>query len=269
MTAHLIVAALLVLGCESRMGGPPGGATADAGGLLPADAAAAPSTGPGLRGVLKDESEQPVENALILACMSRSCLFGRTEAGGRFRFDISPPAAVALKTPEDVDVTPRRGALLVPVLITGDLLVDVGAVHLVSLPMGVPFAAPGAGRQSYATGDGLELTLDRAALTPRLGDVRGDVAARRLSPESAPLFPGLMETVVAVYSLHPFGATSAAPMAVRAPAALPAGTPVRFRTVSEIDGQLSPPAAGRADGTTVATDPGVGIGELTLLVVSR
>jgi hypothetical protein len=44
---------------------------------------------------------------------------------------------------------------------------------------------------------------------------------------------------------------------------------VNFRTISEIDGHLSETAPGHADGSVVATDPGVGISELTWLVISR
>jgi hypothetical protein len=44
---------------------------------------------------------------------------------------------------------------------------------------------------------------------------------------------------------------------------------VRFRTISEIDGHLSEPVPGQADGSAVETDPSAGISELTWLVISR
>ena len=50
---------------------------------------------------------------------------------------------------------------------------------------------------------------------------------------------------------------------------LPAGTPVKFRTIDEIDGSFSAAVPGRATGTHVTTDPGTGIGRLTYLVISR
>jgi hypothetical protein len=62
---------------------------------------------------------------------------------------------------------------------------------------------------------------------------------------------------------------SSSPIAVRAPSDLPAGTAVRFRSISEIDGHLSEPALGLANGTAVETEPGAGITELTWLVISR
>src|SRR5690606_7973377 len=115
-----------------------------------------------------------------------------------------------------------------------------------------------------------ELTLNRADLTPRLGDTLVDVAARAI-PEDR--FPTLMElddeTIVAVFALHPFAATSSSPIGVRAPSSLAAGTVVKFRSVSEIDGKLSAPALGVADGDSVATNAGEGIEELTWLVISR
>jgi len=56
---------------------------------------------------------------------------------------------------------------------------------------------------------------------------------------------------------------------VRVPSDLPAGTPVRFRTIDEIDGTLSEPVPGEADGQFAATDPDAGIAELSWLVLSR
>jgi hypothetical protein len=72
--------------------------------------------------------------------------------------------------------------------------------------------------------------------------------------------------------LHPFAAKSAVPIAVRVPnsaPALPAGTPIRFRTIDEIDGTFSAPVPGAAEGRYLRTDPGTGIRELTYLVISR
>jgi hypothetical protein len=77
------------------------------------------------------------------------------------------------------------------------------------------------------------------------------------------------EEVVAVYSLYPFSTRSDSPIGVRAPSNLAPGTPVRFRSLSELDGKLSAPAAGQADGAFVETAPLAGIDELTWLVISK
>ena len=49
---------------------------------------------------------------------------------------------------------------------------------------------------------------------------------------------------------------------------LPAGTVVNFRTVNSINGTLSAPILGTADGTRVSTDPGLGIDTLSQVIVS-
>lgn len=247
--------------------GPLDGGTADSGG---GNDGGVDPMGPGLAGTLQDEAGQPLGNEMVLACMSTVCLFGDTESDGRFSFAIDPPANVALKTPEDLSTTPRRAAALCPVHITDESLVDVGPLHVPELPEGVPIGPATMDPQTLMMGDGLELTLRRADLTPRIGDVLVDAAARLVPPSQVcPLLTVGDEQIVAVYALHPFAATSASPIAVRAPSDLPPGTAVRFRTISEIDGHLSEPAPGSANGSVVETDPEAGITELTWLVISR
>jgi hypothetical protein len=225
--------------------------------------------GPGLRGVLSDESGEIIGESSVLACMATVCLFGKSESDGHFVFAIEPPANVALKTPEDMSVTPRRGALLLPVRMT-EPLHDVGAVRVPNLPPGVPLLEADVGTATYELGDGLTLTLASADLTPRLGDKLRDLAARKIRPEHVrPMAELDAERVVAVYAIHPFAATSSSPIAVQASSSLPSGTAVKFRTVSELDGQLSEPVAGVADGDVVRTAPGTGIVELTWLVISQ
>lgn len=223
---------------------------------------------PGLRGVLVDESGAPIEGAQVLACMATTCLFSRSGPGGGFTFAIAPPAAVALKTPEDLTAQPRRGALLVPVRIS-DQAVDVGEVHVPSLSTGTALAADSVEARDYEAGDGLMLRLSARDLTPRLGDTLGDVAARRIPISWLRSLPMLAHgEIVAVYALHPFAAASTSPIAARAPSTLRAGTQVRFWTISEIDGRLSEPVPGRSDGSFIETEAGLGLTELTWLVVS-
>jgi hypothetical protein len=281
-TGPILVAAALtwVTACGGGGGGGGGGGDDDGAGGEPdaappaadageADSGALPD-GPGLAGILKDGDGEILANQQVLACMSTVCLYGMSAADGSFSFPIEPPVAVALKTPEDLSVEPRRGSALCPVSIASSDLVVVGDLHCPLLPAGVPFGPATADPQVLAPGDGLELTLRRADLTPRVGDTLVDAAARRVPPEqvcSQLAIPG--EEIAAVYALHPFGALSSSPIAVRVPSDLPAGTPVSFRTIDEIDGTLSDPVPGTADGQFAATDADAGIAELSWLVLSR
>jgi len=226
--------------------------------------------GSGVTGVLKDEGNRPVPGAKILACMQKVCLVGETAADGRFRFQIDPPVDVVIKTEEQADAAPRRGAAVLPVRLREPRVVDVDAVMVPTLPAGQPFGPGVADPQVVDAGDGLTLTVSRRALKPAAGQAILNVAARRLRAAAIRRYPPLDgETIVAVYALHPFAAASSAAISVRAMSTLPAGTPVKFRTIDEIDGSFSAAVPGRATGTHVATNPGTGIGRLTYLVISR
>lgn len=263
---------LLAAGCggAESPGTGEGGTAPDAGAGGAGGVGGAPPAGPGLAGTLKDDADQPMGNSVVLACMATVCFFGDTAPDGSFFFPLDPTTEIALKTIADLTITPRRAAALCPVRIADAALVDVGALHVPSLPNGALLGPAARDPQTLFAGDGLELTLRRADLTAQIGDTLVDVAARRVPPPQACPFlaPG-GEQLVAVYALHPFAAVSASPIAVRAPSDLPAGTPVRFRTVSELDGAFSEPISGEADGALVATAPGTGITGLTWLVISR
>jgi len=234
---------------------------------VPATAKAVPS---GITGVLNDEAGSPLASAHVLACMSTVCYSDRTGADGRFTFPIDAPAEVVIKTEEDIAPGWRRAAAMAPVRLTEARLVDVGDVRTPALPEGPRVGPARLDPQALDAGDGLSLTVKRAALKPPAGYAIADVAARRLPAVMLPRYAALLdEEVVAVYALHPFAATSAEPIGIRAASDLPAGTPVKFRTISEIDGSLSAPVAGTASGSFVATDPSAGITRLTYLVVSR
>lgn len=226
--------------------------------------------GPGLAGMLVSAAGAPMANRDVLACMATTCLFGKSGPDGRFSFSIAPPAEVALKTHPDLAATPRLAAALEPIRITGGALVDAGTLYTPELPQGTQLGPISADPQTLAAGDGLELTLRRADLTPALGDFLFDVAARKLPADRIPTYPELAgRTIVAVYALHPFAAKSSSPIGLRAPATLADGTVVDFYAVSEIDGRLSPPAAGQASGGFVRTDAGAGISALTYVVIAR
>lgn len=226
-------------------------------------------SGPGLTGVLRSEDEQPLGTTRILACLATTCYYEESDREGRFYFAIDPPADIALKTLGDPTASPRLGATLAPVRLVDQSLVDVGSIFVPTLPPGAPLGPAGQDPQTLPAGDGLELTLRRADLTPRLGDTLVDVAARRIPEAHIPRIPELGESeIVAVYALHPFAAHSASPIEIRAALPLPSGTAVEFRAISEIDGHLFEPVFGTSDGTAVTTAPGTGITELTWLIIS-
>jgi hypothetical protein len=280
LTFALPLALLVASGCGQPSVTPPvdagrdsgaGGADIDAGKDAGSDAdAGADATGPGVTGVLLDEGEQPLGNIAVLACTAKFCLFGQSEANGHFAFPFDPPVDVAVKTQEDLTTSPRLGAALVPVRIVDSSLVDLGNVHVPTLPVGAKVGPESQDPQTLLVGDGLELTVRRADLDPPLGALLDDLAARAIPTAHLHPLPALgAEEILAVYALHPFTTTSLSPIAVRAPSTLAAGTAVYFRSVSELDGRLSAPVLGHADGAFVKTDPADGIAELTWLVISR
>jgi hypothetical protein len=238
--------------------------------------AAAPQAGaqhqPGhavLTGTLRDHSGTPLGHAEVQACSSTLCLFGETDAGGRFRFEL-PLGAVpfVIKTREDVASTPRRAASLAPVRLSGRAPVDMPAVYVPDLPDPRPLR-PGAARQTVEAGDGLELDLVATDLAPPSSQMPVALAARRLRPSQTPAYSlPRDETIVAVYALYPFGARSRSPIAVKVPSTLPPGTLVSFRTIDDINGTFSAPVPGRATGTHVVTGASTGIGALTHLVIT-
>jgi len=266
----------LLLALSSACGGGGGGSGDDDGGDPGGDIDAAVDgpdgggeAGPGLAGTLRDENGDPRNGQQVAACMSHTCLYDTTGLDGRFYFPIEPSEDIALKTPERLGEFPRRGASLCPILIRDQSLVDVGDFHVPSLPDGTFIEAEDQDPQTLDVGDGLELTLSRGDIEPAVGDTLVDAAARLVTPERRPDQLAVEgEEIIAVYALHPFAATSSSPIQVRADSTLTAGTAVNFRTISEIDGHFSEPVSGAADGSVVATDEGLGITELTWLVIS-
>ncbi len=225
--------------------------------------------GPGLAGVLLDENGAPVTGVMVLACSQRTCLYGMSDlANGSFFFQIDPPTEIALKTHEAVLANPRQAAVIYPVDIVNGDLVNMGNVYVPLLPAGQHISRMDP--QTLSIGDGLELTFNRADLTPAIGEGLNDMAARQIPPAHYPPIAQLSgEQIDAIYALHPFTAKSSSPVAVKAPTTLPANTAVNFRTLNELDGRVSTAAIGHSDGTFVTTDPGQGIDNLTWLVISH
>jgi hypothetical protein len=225
--------------------------------------------GPGIVGILVDELGNPLEDTKVLACQAKTCLYGESGPGGRFEFTVEPPAYIALKTLGNLSATPRQGAALEPLEHLEHGVIDCGHVYVPHLPEGAVVGPASADPQTLDVGDGLVLTLSRSALKLAPGELLTDVAARAIPEAQLPPIPGLDPAqIVAVYALHPFSAKSSTPIAVSAPSNLPAGTPVEFRTIGSLDGLLSEPVPGAADGTSVTTAEGQGIAELTRVVIS-
>jgi hypothetical protein len=229
-----------------------------------------PPGGPGLRGRLIDANEQPLVGVEVLACQATSCAYGESGPDGWFEFTIEAPAKVALKTHPLLASNPRMAAALEPVEIVDDSLVDVGTLWVPDLPNGAAIDPAGEEAQVLAVGDGLELTLTGADVTPPIGVFLDDVAARRLPSEHVPPYPALEGAqVVAVYALHPFGSTCDSAISVRVPVELADGSDVRFHTVDELDGEFWETVPGRVEQGHAITDPGTGITKITYLVISR
>jgi hypothetical protein len=225
---------------------------------------------PGVEGVVVDEAGAPIASTQVLACSSASCLFGSSDAEGRFFFELEPPLDLIVKTLPNLSFTPRRAAAIHPVQLLDASTIDVGELFVASLPAGANIGPASADPQTLAAGDGLELTLNKADMHAPLGQALIDVAARRIPDERVFAVPDLVgEEVVAMFALHPFTGRSDTPIGVRAALPVPAGTTVYFRTFSELDGHVSAPAQGTSDGSFVETDPGEGIDELTWLVISK
>jgi hypothetical protein len=230
---------------------------------------AAPERGQALSGILRTEEGHTLAHTEVLACSSTVCFFAESGSNGRFRFDLpASPASYVIKTVEEVSMSPRRAAALVPIRLSGRAALDVGPVYVPSLPE-LTAVLPGQDPQTLRPGDGLELTLSRMDLQVAPGKVLLGVAARRIPLDQAPAYRlPAHETVVAVFAVYPLGATSRSPIPVRAPSTLAKGTPVRFRSVDDIDGTLSAPVPGRATGTHVVTDGSAGITRLTHVVIT-
>ena len=118
-------------------------------------------------------------------------------------------------------------------------------------------------------GEGLELSLRSADLTPSVGEFLYDVAASRIPSDHVPPYPELDGAqVLAVYALHPFAATSASPIGVRVAVDVPDGTDVQLRTLSHLDGNVAEVVSAVVEGGEAVTAPGIGITRLTYLIVS-
>jgi hypothetical protein len=224
--------------------------------------------GPGFVGRLVDEDGAPRAGEQVLACTMVFCLTVDSDLDGGFFVPLTDvPESLSVKTHEYWDEGIAPG--LLPLFVPDDVTIDVGEIVCPRVEPGEPWGPVADDPQTFDAGDGLELTMRRADVALPFGTSFDAVGAGELPLDRVPSYDGLeAEQVLAVYALHPFGATSASPVGVSAPVDLPAGTPVYFRSIGILGEGLSAPAVGASDGSRATTGEGQGLTELTYVVVS-
>jgi len=223
---------------------------------------------PGVTGRLVGPDGAPLAVEPVLCCQQDSCAVGETGIDGTFSFAEDPGSLVAVKTHHDLYRVPRHGAALAPAEIVADATIELGDVYVPALPTGVPVGT-GDEPRTLDVGGGVQLTVVPSDLVPDLGVVLYDLAAAPIGEAWIPHYPDAEgREVVAVFAMHPFATRSGSPVAVSVPSDLAAGTEVSLFSVSHLDGTLSEPVPGVADGTRVTTEAGEGLEWLTHVVVT-
>jgi hypothetical protein len=233
-------------------------------------------------GTVTDLAGNPVPDLVMTMCSPTICYGGRADDAGVYDLPIGDfldtgNYAVHADGRPDHAVDYHRLAPDEPQVIDVNMQVPTLPASTVSLP------ADGAPASSVTVGD---ITLQVAAGTTFDLDVEdfGTAAGRLLRVASVPLASAppyaAANQVAAIYALAPSGAIPSVPMgvSVRNAAGLPASAAVDFLVLSD-DYTDTPPTVGlllvqatghvSADGTTIQTDPGQGIDEITWLAVRQ
>jgi hypothetical protein len=232
-------------------------------------------------GTVEDLSGTPIPQLVMTMCSPAICYGTRADDAGVYTVPIgdfidTAEYAVHADGRPDHAVDYHRLAAGEPQVIDVDMHIPTLPPSTVSLPpddAGAP--------ASVTVGD---VTLQVAAGTTFDLDVEDyGIPAGRLFRNvlvplaSAPSYAAANDVAV-IYAMAPSGATPSLPMGVvlKNTAALPASAGVDFLVLSD-DYFDSPPTVGEllvqatghvsADGTTIATDPGQGITEITWLAV--
>jgi hypothetical protein len=224
--------------------------------------------GPGYGGRLIDSSGNPLVGEQVQSCTNTTCLLQDTDSTGHFFYVAYPPENLSLHNHENLTLSPRRSVALIPFVVPDSTAVDLGDLYVPDLPAGVAWQGTSADPQTFDAGDGLVLTMNRADVKLGIGQPYDNVAAALIPSQYVPAYPDLTETVIAVYAVHPFGATSTTPIAVSVPTTLSAGTVLNFWSIGLLGEGLSAPATGSSDGATATTDDGQGLYALTYVVIS-
>lgn len=224
--------------------------------------------GPGFVGRLVDEEGAPRAGEQVLACTMVFCLTVDSDPDGRFFVPLTDvPETLAVKTHEywSEGIAPA----LLPLFVPDDVTIDVGELVCPMIAPGDAWGPVANDPQTLDAGEGLQLTVNRADVALPFGTSFDAVGAGALPLDRIPAYDGLeAEEVLAVYALHPFGATVTSPVGVSAPVDLPPGTPVYFRSIGTLGQGLSAPAIGASDGSRASTGEGEGLTELSYVVVS-
>jgi hypothetical protein len=234
-------------------------------------------------GTVADLSATPLPDLVMTMCSPAICYGTRADDAGVYTvpigdFIVTADYAVHADGRPDHAVDYHRLAAGEPQVIDVDMQIPTLPPSTVSLPpddAGAP--------SSITVGD---VTLQVAAGTTFDLDVEdyGIPAGRLFRVAAVPLASApsyaAANNVAAIYAMAPSGATPSLPMGVslRNAAALPASAGVDFLVLSD-DYFDTPPTVGlllvqatghvSADGTTIATDPGQGITEITWLAVRQ
>lgn len=239
----------------------------------PNDMAKMPVPTGGVSGVLRDEAGTPVKGISILACSATECQYGTTKDDGSFTVPNLKLTDLAIKTEDDYEATPKKGAALYPIkLAQANMTIDLKDMFVPAIMKTAPFSPSSTMPTMIALDDGITLTVVGKDLVRNVIADKIDYLGARLVPAErrAPTMTVPGETIVASYDLIPFATASKSKIPVTVALKLAPGTPVYFRTVGELDGKLSDPATGKEaqDGLSASTDVGQGITNLTWLLVS-
>jgi hypothetical protein len=233
-------------------------------------------------GTVEDLSGTPLPDLVMTMCSPVVCYGGRADDAGVYDLpigdflDTSLYAVHADGRPDHAVDYDRLGPDE-PEIISVNMRIPTLPPSTISLP------PDGADASTVTVGD---VTFQIAAGTTFDLDVEdfGTTAGRILRVASVPLASApsyaAANDVDAIYAMAPSGATPSLPMGVslRNAANLPASAAVDLLVLSD-DYFSSPPAVGTlvlqatahvsADGTTIQTDPGQGITEITWLAVRQ
>jgi len=232
-----------------------------------------------VQGTVQDENGGPVAPMTsILGCSSELCLTKPASLDGSFKICGLHLRKIVVKTEPDLTVNPRRAASMCPIVLTSDGQdIDISKLTVPLLGDGVNLSGAMDTPQTLALGDGLSVTLLQKDYLRPLGFTGDNLAARAVPKgKHCPLTIPDGGSELAVYAISPFAATMRPPgdggvqsvFAFQATLATAPNAEVHFWAISDLDGTLLGPAIGHGDGTTVSTDPGQGLSELSWMVIS-
>jgi hypothetical protein len=233
-------------------------------------------------GTVTDLSGNPLGDLVMTMCSPTICYGGRADDAGVYDLPIGDFLDTA-NYAVHADGRPDHAVDYYRLVADEPAVIDVNMHEPTLPPSTVSLPPDGAPASSVTVGD---ITLQVAAGTMFDLDVEdfGTAAGRILRVASVPLASAppyaAANHVAAIYALAPSGAIPSVPLgvSVRNAAGLPASAAVDFLVLSD-DYTDTPPSVGlllveatghvSADGTTIQTDPGQGIDEITWLAVRQ